>query len=136
MQIHNYDDLLQAARQQPEPQRLLFVFARAVLPKDASAEERRRFEAGEGGALQPLMCVDKRPEELGRFEDLVNEAAEMDPNWQFVFVASLAGRAGLAPTPEEGEQPLKRMISSIQNGGDLSPYLALDRNGRPVAIGR
>ena len=36
MKISSFEDLLQAARQQPEPQRLLFVFADAELPADDS----------------------------------------------------------------------------------------------------
>ena len=35
MYISSFDDLLQAARLQPEPQRLLFVFAAVELPADA-----------------------------------------------------------------------------------------------------
>ncbi|MGE4477305.1 MAG: ribonucleotide reductase subunit alpha, partial [Stutzerimonas sp.] len=38
----SFDHLLHAARQQTEPQRLLFVFAVAELPDDASAAERER----------------------------------------------------------------------------------------------
>ena len=48
MPLHDFSDLLQAARQQPEPQRLLLVFAAAELPRDASDEEKARFERGEG----------------------------------------------------------------------------------------
>ena len=66
--IASFDDLLRAARDQPEPQRLLFVFANAVLPDDSTPEQRARFEAGQGGALAPLMSVDKAPEDLGTFE--------------------------------------------------------------------
>ncbi len=65
MTISSFDDLLQAARAQPEPQRLLFVFAGVELPDDPTANQRQRFEAGQGGALVPLMCVDKRPGRAG-----------------------------------------------------------------------
>ena len=68
--ITNFDDLLQAARTQSQPQRLLFVFAGAELPADASAEQRAQFEAGEGGELAPLMCVDKAADELTGFDAL------------------------------------------------------------------
>ena len=37
MEISSFDDLIEAARAQPEPQRLLFVFAAVELPDDASA---------------------------------------------------------------------------------------------------
>ena len=35
LRISTFDDLLRAARQQPEPQRLLFVFAGVELPDGA-----------------------------------------------------------------------------------------------------
>jgi hypothetical protein len=37
MDITTFDDLLTAARAQPQPQRLLFVFAGIELPDDATA---------------------------------------------------------------------------------------------------
>ena len=76
MDISSFDDLLQAARMQPEPQRLLFVFAAVELPDDATPAQRARFEAGQGGALVPLMCVDKTPQELASFDVLVAEARQ------------------------------------------------------------
>ena len=51
VEISNFDDLLRAARAQPQPQRLLFVFAGAELPDDSTPEQRAAFESGEGGAL-------------------------------------------------------------------------------------
>ena len=57
--IGSYSDLIKATQTEQEPQRLLFVFCRAELPDDASAEERVAFEQGEGGALTPVICVDK-----------------------------------------------------------------------------
>jgi hypothetical protein len=57
MNISSFEDLLHAARQQPEPQRLLFVFADVELPDDSTAEQRARFQAGEGGTFVPLMSV-------------------------------------------------------------------------------
>ncbi|HQS32831.1 MAG TPA: ribonucleotide reductase subunit alpha, partial [Polaromonas sp.] len=76
MNISSFDDLLQAARAQPEPQRLLFVFAGVELPDDATPEQRQRFAAGQGGALVPLMCVDKRPDELASFGALMQESSQ------------------------------------------------------------
>ena len=42
MLIQTFDDLLTTARQQPDAQRLLFVFAIAELPEDASLEQKKR----------------------------------------------------------------------------------------------
>lgn len=133
MNISNFDDLLRAARAQPEPQRLLFVFAQAVLPDDSTPEQRAGFEAGEGGALAPLMAVDKTPDELGTFAALVEEAREFGPDWAVVFVASLPGRAGRPPTSKEADQPLQRMIESIK-AGTIGAYLPFDRRGEPVLL--
>jgi hypothetical protein len=134
MSISNFDDLLRAARQQSEPQRLLFVFANAVLPDDATPGQRARFEAGEGGALAPLMSVDKAPEELDTFAALVEESRQYGQDWAIVFVASLAGRDGRAPTSKEADQSLQRMIESVKTGlfGSFIPF---DRQGQPMLLG-
>jgi hypothetical protein len=70
MNISTFDDLLSAARSQPLPQRLLFVFAGVELPEDATPAQRLEFERGEGGALVPQMCVDKGLDELHSFDQL------------------------------------------------------------------
>ena len=79
MEIQHFDDLLAAARAQAQPQRLLMVFVATELPEDASAEQRARFAEGEGGALVPLMCVDKTPEELDSFATLLAEPVPSTP---------------------------------------------------------
>lgn len=76
MDISSFDDLLHLARQQPEPQRPLFVFTAVDLPDDATAAQHARFEAAQGGALVPLMCVDKTPQELPSFAALVEDARQ------------------------------------------------------------
>jgi hypothetical protein len=133
MNISSFDDLLRAAREQPEPQRLLFVFANAVLPDDSTPEQRARFEAGQGGALTPLMSVDKTPEELSTFATMVEESRQFGPDWAIVFVASLPGRDGRAPTSEEADRSLQRMIESIKTGlfGSFIPF---DRQGQPMLL--
>jgi len=133
MSIANFDELLRAAREQPQPQRLLFVFANAVLPDDSTPEQRARFGAGQGGALTPLMSVDKAPEDLGTFDALVEESRQYGHDWAIVFVASLSGRDGCAPTRKEADQSLQRMIESIKSGlfGSFIPF---DRRGEPVLL--
>jgi hypothetical protein len=131
LSIASFDDLLRAARQQPEPQRLLFVFTGAELPEDSTDEQRRRFAAGGGGALVPLMCVDKAPDELGTFVALVEESRLSGPDWAIVFVAGLAGRRGRTPTHEDAEAPLQRMVDAIKAGSHTS-FIPFDRDGRPV----
>ncbi|MBU2640788.1 MAG: ribonucleotide reductase subunit alpha [Thiobacillus sp.] len=133
MNISNYADLLAAARQQPEPQRLLFVFTRPELPDGYTEAQNQSFQAGTGGVLTPQMCVDKALDELGDFSALVDESRQMGPDWKIVFVASLPGRAGVMPSTDEAQEPLKTMIHSIQNGA-ISKYLAFDQDGDLVRV--
>ena len=135
MTLRNFSDLLQAARQQPEPQRLLLVFAAAELPRDATAEEKARFERGEGGALTPRLCVDKAPNEIESFAGLLEESSNTDVDWDILFVAALPGRGGFAPSPDEAAQPLRMMVEAIQSGR-IGEFLAVSRQGELVALER
>lgn len=134
MNISSFDDLLRAAREQPEPQRLLFVFADAALPDDATPAQRDAFQAGEGGALVPMMSVDKAPEELDTFAALVDESRQFAQNWSIVFVAGLSGRGGCAPTSDEADRSLQRMIEAIRIGA-FGSFMPFDRQGNPMLIG-
>lgn len=134
MNIASFDDLLQAARQQIQPQRLLFVFASADLPDDSTPAQRERFLAGEGGALVPTMCVDKTAEELLNFSDLVQESTQFGQEWSIVFAAALSGSGGVAPTPEAAEKSLERMVEAIK-AGTLGTFIPFDRQGLPVMLG-
>jgi len=134
MTISSFDDLLRAARGQPQPQRLLFVFAGVELPDDSTPEQRERFREGQGGALVPLMCVDKRPEELTSFSELVRESSQFGLQWGIVFAAALSGQSNQAPTSEAAEAPLQRMVESIKRG-DHSTFIPFDQNGQPVQFG-
>jgi len=131
--ISSFEDLLRAAREQPEPQRLLFVFAAAVLPDDSTSEQRARFQAGKGGALTPLMSVDKAPEALSTFRALVEESLQFGCDWTIVFVASLSGRDGRAPSSAEADQSLQRMIESIK-AGSIGAFIPFDRQGEPMLL--
>ena len=135
MDISTFDDLLQAARAQPEPQRLLFVFAGVELPDDATPAQRERFEAGQGGALHPLMCADKHPDELASFAALVEEAGQFGQNnWGIVFAAAMSGSVNRAPTSEDAEEPLQRMVEAIKRG-EHGGFIPFDTQGHTVQIG-
>jgi len=130
--IIDYESLLKAAQQQVEPQRLLFVFLKASLPKDYEEGEKSDFDAGQGGALQAVMCVDKALEELGSFSDLVKESEKTQQDWQIVLVAGLSGINDVEPGSSEVERALKMMMETVQNGGDLSKFMAFNKAGEPV----
>ncbi len=134
MNISCFDDLLTLARQQPTPQRLLFVFAGIELPADSTPEQRAQFEAGEGGALVPLMCVDKSPAELESFSALVREASQFDHQWGMVFAAAMSGTSARPPTSADAEVPLQRMVEAIKVG-NIGAYIPFDLQGLAVNFG-
>lgn len=133
MNIENFSDLLRVARAQPLPQRLLFVFVDAVLADDANAQQREGFEAGHGGALVPIMCVEKSPDDLSSFEALVHEAAQFGYPWRLVFSAAMSETNHGAPEGKEVDGALKVMVENIKRG-EIAGYLALDRQGLSVAL--
>jgi len=127
MNLAHFNDLLGAARRQPEPQRLLFVFTVAELPEGSTPEQAARFEAGQGGALVPLMCVDKTPEEVVSFAALAEEARQFGQPWALVFVAGM-------PDGRDAAAPLQRMVDDIKRGA-LGNYLPFNTRGEPVLLG-
>lgn len=133
MNIEHFADLLRASRAQGQQQRLLFVFANAELPENASAEQRAGFDAGVGGTLVPAMCVDKSPDDVLSFESLVQEAAQFAQEWRLVFVGALSGTAYSPPDPKQVEVYLQAMVDAVQRG-DLGSYLAFDREGITVTL--
>ena len=133
MAISHFDDLLAAARGQPEQQRLLLVFAGASLPDGATAEQRARFEAGESGELAPLMCVDKDPGALADFATLVGEASTLGPPWALVFAAALSGTGGRPPTDSQIDAALQRMVEAVK-AGTLSGLVPFNRQGEAVQL--
>lgn len=128
-----FDDLLLASRQQPQPQRLLFVFTRAELPEAATAPQRQAVEAGCGGNLAPTMCVDKAPTDITNFAALVDESAHTGQHWDLVFVSSLGGKAGIAPSEDEAVQPLQLMVTAIREGR-IAELATFNRQGDVVAF--
>lgn len=133
MNIESYQDLLQAAAAQAEPQRLLFVFAKAELPNGYTDSQKQQFEQGHGGALEPVLCVDKLPEEISEFQQLVTESQTTGIDWDIAFVSALGGRGGFPPNSDEAVQPLQMMMQKIQ-GGMIADFLTFDKNGELVAL--
>jgi len=135
--IEHFDDLLRIARAQPEPQRLLLVFASAGLPEQPSARQQAQFAQAQGGTLEPLLCVDKTPQEIASFAALLAESqaleAPLPRPWALVFVAALGGVLNAAPDDAQVDAQLRRMVDSIR-GGMVNAYLPFDRQGRPVQL--
>ena len=129
--LADFDQLLLAARNQPEPQRLLLVFVRRELGTHATPAQRASFDNGQGGHLRPCLCVDKLPGEIASFAALASESERTGQPWDIVFVGSLDGRGGVAPNSDEADQPLRFMINAI-NDGRVGELAAFDRSGQPL----
>lgn len=82
----------------------------------------------------PMMCVDKRPEEIASFQTLADESSQFGHDWAMVFVAAMSGTLDKAPTSEEAEAPLQRMVDSIKQGAH-SAFIPFNRQGEPVRFG-
>lgn len=130
-QTPHFQQLVAAALDQPTQHRLLFVFAAVELPEDASPEQRERHRAGRGGALSPLMCVDKAPEDLSAFDALAAEAATAGPPWGLVFAAALGGRDGQPPAKADIDRALENMVEAVSNGA-FGRFAAFDTDGEPI----
>ena len=133
----HFELLLRSAAAQPEPQRLLFVFAAAELPEDATPAQRERFAAGDGGTLAPVICVDKGLAELVSFDALVTESESQSEShhapalWHVVFAAGLSGRNGQSPSAEQVDLALQTMVEGVRSG-KLAGFLALDKSGQAL----
>lgn len=133
MQISDFDDFLAAARTQDEPQRLLLVFAARELPLNHTPGQKKRFEAGQGGALAPVMCVDKAIDELQDFAALARESQQTGQPWDVAFVAALPGIGGDLPAAPDVERALRMMIDAVHRGA-VERFLAFDTNGRVLRL--
>ena len=127
--------MLETAKQQPEPQRFLFVFLNAVLPEEHTPEEAFLFSQGQGGQLRPVMNLTMGLDELTTFENMAAEVAQQEQDWQVVLVACVSGENGKAPTAREVKGPLQVLEHTILIGGDISAYTAFDRDGEHVQFG-
>ena len=129
--ISHFEQLLRAAAEQSQPHRLLFVFATAELPERPTNDQRRRFLAGEGGALAPVMCVDKAPEDLPDFTALVTESRRAGPPWHVVFAAGLSGFYGNPPSQSQIDPALEKMVNAVRLGG-VAQFAAYNPSGEPI----
>ncbi|TGG92796.1 ribonucleotide reductase subunit alpha [Natronospirillum operosum] len=131
--LESFDDFLQLAQAQTEPQRLLFVFTRRELPEGYTEAMKRRFEAGQGGHLAPVVCVDKAPQDLTSFRQLATESEDMVERWDVIFVAALPGQNGQYPIEDDTNKALDGMVESVRQGS-ISNYLAFDNQGTPLLL--
>lgn len=125
--LRNFQDLLDMAGMQDEPQRLLLVLAKTDSETINGSSQRT-------GTISPVICNDKLPSEIESFAALVAEADEVTQDWDLILIASLDGERGQAPSSEQAQVHLNKMVSDVQNGQDLSRYLILDRQEQVVTM--
>jgi hypothetical protein len=128
MIISSFADLLAAALAQPQPQRLLFMFAKAELPQGKVVSQEQQLENQQGGQLRAVMCVDKLPEEINDFASLLAESKYTGKSWDVVFITSMSGQGGAAPSSDAASRPLDMMVESLRNG-NIGNYLAFNQAG-------
>ena len=122
--INNFNDLLNSAKEQTNPQRLLLMFAKA------QADD----EKLKGGLITPTLCIDKLPEEISSFKDLIAEADSVSSEWDFIFVGGLSGQNNAVPSSEEAEPHLTRMTEQLATGEGLAQYLVFNRKEQLISI--
>ncbi len=126
--ISMFDDLLQMTNEQPDPQRLLFLFA------NTEETNKSRKQDDKKGTIEPTMVVDKLPSELTDFAALVKEADKINKDWNFVFIACLGGEKRMPPTSEDAEPYLNRMTNDIVTGNNINQYVVFDRQENPIQL--
>ncbi len=124
--ITNFSELLVTASNQDQPQRLLFLFAKA--------QNEAKTKNKQSGTISPVMCVDKLPEEMTSFKDFIKEADAINKDWNFIIIAGLNGTNGQTPTPEDAETHLNNMTKMLASGQNLSQFVIFDRDENPVSI--
>ncbi len=122
-----FSELLQMTSAQDEPQRLLLLFA------NAEAKNPKKSKKHQQGTITPVMCVDKAPEEVSDFASLIKEADGINKEWNFLFIASLSGENGNAPTTEEADPYLNKMTNDVEMG-NISQYLVIDRDENRIEL--
>lgn len=133
MSLAHFDDLLNAARGEPRPQRLLMIFTVKELPDDASAAQRTAFQQGTAGVLAPVFYVDKAASALDSFEALCAEAGQLEKPWDVVFVGAMDEPEDGAPESQAVPALLERMLDDVK-GGRIARFLAANREGRFIQL--
>lgn len=124
--ITNFQELLNEANKLEQPQRLLFLFAKADAKKKKTKHKT--------GTITPIMCVDKLPGELSDFASFAKEADNISNEWDMMMIAGLNGQNGTAPTTDEAEPYLNQMANNVSDGQDLSNYVIFDREENPIVM--
>lgn len=126
--MKTFKELLALTYEQEQPQRLMFLFA------NAESKNPKKSKKHQQGTIEPVMCVDKLPEELTTFAALKAEADSIEKNWNFVFIASLSGEDGMTPSEDDAEPFLNKMANDVQTGNNVGRYVIYDRDENPIEL--
>jgi len=132
--IETFDDLLEMARSEPVPVKLLTVLVRAEPVMQTDSDGNEVPIEGEG-MLTPLMVKSHAVEDTPGFEFLRADADAGKKDWTFMMIGVLPGQPGQPPADDLVDEQLKNMARAIHAGSGLDRYLFFDRNGIPVQIG-
>ncbi|QKK03832.1 MAG: hypothetical protein HND55_14895 [Pseudomonadota bacterium] len=132
--IETFDDLLEIARGEPVPVKLLTVLVRAQPMMQTGSDGNEVAIEGEG-MLTPVMVKSHAVADVPGFEYVRADADAAKKDWTFLMVGVLPGQAGRAPADEIVDEQLKNMARAIHAGSGLDRYLFFDRSGAPVQIG-
>lgn len=131
--ISGLDELLQIARSEPGPARLLTVLLRAepVIDRHAGVDP-----AGASSGLLKPVAVKGHP--LEALTDSTSLLADIEASgsvgWQFLMIGVLPGTPAGPPSDDLVEEQLKNMARSVHTGSGMNRYAFFDRAGDPVAI--
>ncbi len=124
--IEAFDDIIGSALARRTPQRLVFLFVKAV-----HAQPGDPYHIA-GARLLPVLSMDKVLAPELRFASLISEADDIDRRWDFVLIACLGRRDGGLPSSDEARAHLRERARLALELGDLSPFVVLDRGERPL----
>lgn len=120
--MSKFQELLNMARYQSEPVKLLMLFTKTDV-ESANNNVNKGF-------IQPVMCVDKLPQELSDYASLCKEADNINPEWDLVFVTSISANVDNSII----DSSMKSMVSDIQTGKNTAMYVVLDRQDNLVEL--
>lgn len=120
--MSKFQELLTMARYQAEPVKLLMLFTKADI-ESANNNVNKGF-------IQPLMCVDKLPQELSDYDALCKEADAINADWDLVFLTSINANVESSII----DSSMKSMVSDVQTGKNTAMYVVLDRQDNLVEM--
>ncbi|MAB62052.1 MAG: hypothetical protein HRU18_22885 [Pseudoalteromonas sp.] len=120
--MSKFQELLSMARYQPEQVKLLMLFTKANVENSHNDVNK--------GVIEPVMCVDKLPEELVDYATLCREADAINKEWDLVFITSIAANVEASLI----DKSMKSMVSDVQTGQNTAMYVVLDREDNLVEM--